>query len=61
MMMAAKGIRQLIAGKSLMKLQTTHDAQVAEQLDRAVHRNPINGTVAQATVDLFDAEWCLSG
>jgi hypothetical protein len=59
MMMAAKGIRQLIAGKSLMKLQATNDAQVAEKLDRAVDRHPVDRTVAEATVDLFDAEWCL--
>jgi hypothetical protein len=59
MMMAAKGIRQLIAGKSLMKLQATNDAQVAEKLDRAVDGHPVNRTVTEAAVDLLNAERCL--
>jgi hypothetical protein len=42
MMMAAEGIRQLIAGEALMKLQATNDTQIAEQLDRAVNRYPVN-------------------
>jgi hypothetical protein len=42
MMMAAEGIGHLIAGEALMKLQASNDAQVVEQLDRAVDRYPVN-------------------
>ena len=59
MMMAAKGVRQLVAGKSLLELQATDDTQIAEQLDRAVDRHPVDRTVTEATVNLFDAERCL--
>ena len=59
MMMAAKGVRQLVTGKPLVKLQAANNAQVAEKLDRAVDRHPVDRTVAEAAVDLFDAEWRL--
>lgn len=61
MMMAAEGIRQLIAGEALMKLQATNDTQIAEQLDRAVNRYPVDRTAAKTAVDLLDAEWCECG
>jgi hypothetical protein len=55
-MVTTEGVRQFITGKSLMELQPANDAQIAQQLNRAVDRNAIDRAVIEAGVNLFDAE-----
>ena len=55
-MMAAKGVRQLVTREPLVELQAANDAQIAQELGRAVNRHAIDGAVAEAGMDLFDAK-----
>jgi len=49
-------ICQLIACEAFLKLKATRDAQGAKHLNGPIDGHPVNGTVAQACMNFFDAQ-----